>query len=184
MIYLVLGLLMIRNLTIYEIKTTLEKKISPFYAASYGSIQNAIKNLLDNQQIGFNEKVESGRNKKEYYITLAGKEAFFSWMLSKIPVNKFNNEALVRVFFFGFIQPEDQIRLLENYVENLKKEYQEICSYQTNLKIPETFQDKKEIVKFQLSTLNYGIQQLRLEIDWFEELKNNIQKEISDHGND
>jgi DNA-binding PadR family transcriptional regulator len=168
---------MIRNLTIYDIKTTLEKKISPFYAASYGSIQNAIKNLLANQQIGFSEMVKDGRNKKVYFITQAGKKAFFDWMLSEIPVNKFNNEVLVRVFFFGFIQPEDQTRLLDDYVKKLKIEYEEMCSFQTNLKVPESFQDKKEIIKFQLHTLDFGVQQLRLEIEWFEELQRSIQKE-------
>ena len=69
MAYLILGLLMLRSLTIYDIKNTLEKKISPFYSASFGSIQTAVKKLLANQYVGFTQKVEHGRNKKEFFIT-------------------------------------------------------------------------------------------------------------------
>ena len=69
MAFLILGLLMIRSLTVYDIKTILEKKISPFYAASYGSIQAAVRKLLKNEHVTFTEKVEKGRNKKVYSIT-------------------------------------------------------------------------------------------------------------------
>lgn len=182
MAMLILGFLMIRSLTVYEIKTTLERKISPFYAASFGSIQNAIKNLLAAGQINYSEKVENGRNKKEYFITEVGQMAFLAWMKTEIPITKFNNEALVRVFFLGFLEKEEQLRLLDRYIEGLTAEYEQMLNYQKTVKISPTLQNKQEIVKFQLASLDYGIRELAFELSWYQELAKNIREDKINYG--
>ncbi len=177
MAYLILGLLMIRNLTIYDIKNALEKKISPFYAASFGSIQSAVKKLLGNNYVGFTQKVENGRNKKEYFITGEGRSAFLAWMREEIPVNKFNNDVLVKIFFFGFIPRSDRISLLSSYISRLKEEYQAMDTFQAKTGSANVPEDLKEIYNYQMSTLDYGIQGTAFEIEWYETLLKKIQKE-------
>lgn len=177
MAYLILGLLMIRGLTIYDIKNTLEKKISPFYAASFGSIQSAIKKLLENNYVGFTQKVENGRNKKVYFITDKGQSAFLAWMKAEIPVNKFNNDALVKVFFFGFIPRADRISLLSSYISRLKAEYQAMLAFQTQTREANVPEDFTQIYHYQLAALDYGIQGTAFEIQWYETILGKIQKE-------
>ena len=177
MAFLILGLLMIRSLTIYDIKTTLEKKISPFYAASYGSIQAAVRKLLDNGHIGFTAKVENGRNKKEYAVTPAGREAFFAWMREDLSVSKFNDDALVKVFFFGFISRDERIRLLSDYIERMQAEHEEMRSFQKSalaMDIPEAHQD---IYNYQMASLDYGVKATGFEVKWYQQLLAKIQKE-------
>lgn len=167
---LILGLLMIRALTIYDIKSTLDRKISPFFSASFGAIQAAIKKLLEGGLITFTEKVENGRNKKEYSLTETGRSSFYAWMREEIIVNKFNNDALLRVFFFGFINNAQRIELLSGYIARLKVEYDEMLGYQQSITIPPHFEDKRDLVAFQLASLDYGIQQMAFEIAWYENL--------------
>jgi DNA-binding PadR family transcriptional regulator len=177
MAYLILGLLMIRNLTIYDIKNTLEKKISPFYAASFGSIQAAIKKLLGLEQIGFTERVENGRNKKEYFITPEGRTAFYAWMKEDIPVNKFNNEALVKVFFFGFLSRQERVQLLGSYIERLRNEHTEMAAFEKNASAASVPALQQATYAYQMAALDYGIQGTAFEIQWYQSLLEKIEKE-------
>lgn len=174
---LILGLLMIRNLTIYDIKHTLEKKISPFYSASFGSIQAAIKKLLGLEQIGFTEKVEKGRNKKEYFITPKGCTAFYAWMKEDIPVNKFNNDALVRVFFFGFLSRQERIQLLGSYIERLKNEHKEMATFEKNASAASVPTEQQATYAYQMAALDYGLESTAFEIEWYQSLLEKIEKE-------
>jgi len=79
--FIVLGILLYKPLTIYEINSFFENGLFLIYAASYGSLQNAIKKLLKNDWIEFEEVVENGRNKKIYSLKKKGTQAFFTWML-------------------------------------------------------------------------------------------------------
>ena len=177
MAFLILGLLMIRSLTIYDIKTTLERKISPFYAASYGSIQSAVRKLLKNGHVSFTEKVENGRNKKEYSITPAGKEAFYAWMREDLSVSKFNDEALVKVFFFGFISREERIRLLRDYIERMTAEYEEMRAFQQSALAMDIPAEHREIYNYQMASLDYGVQGTGFEIEWYQKQLKKIEKE-------
>jgi len=177
MAYLILGLLMIRSLTIYEIKNTLEKKISPFYAASFGSIQSAVKKLLASQYIDFTEKVENGRNKKVFFVTPEGQKAFLAWMKEEIQVNKFNNDALVKIFFFGFLPKADRIRVLSNYIERLKREAEAMSAFQGTAGGADVPEKQKEIYTYQMATLDYGIRGTAFEIQWYEELLKKMELE-------
>jgi DNA-binding PadR family transcriptional regulator len=177
MAFLVLGLLMIRSLTIYDIKTTLEKKISPFYAASYGSIQAAVRKLLKNGHVTFTEKVENGRNKKEYAITPAGEEAFFAWMREDFAVNKFNDETLVKVFFFGFISRDERVRLLSDYIQRMTGEYEEMSVFQRSALAMDIPAEHKDIYNYQMASLDYGVQAAAYDIQWYQSLLAKIQKE-------
>jgi DNA-binding PadR family transcriptional regulator len=177
MALLILGLLMLRNLTVYDIKTILERKISPFYAASLGSIQAAIKKLLDQSLIDYSEKVVNGRNKKEYFINPSGQEAFYGWMREDIKVNKFNNEAILKVFFLGFLTKPERMKLIHNHIIGLGNEYAEMIEFKTETSLPDLLQHQREIYEFQMAALDYAIQEIKLEIDWFTQLLKNIEEE-------
>ena len=175
---LILGLLMIRSLTIYEIKVTLEQKISPFYAASLGAIQTALKKLLQNEFIIFEAVVDKGRKKKIYSITPNGRAAFLKWLSSEIPVNKFNNEAPVRVFFFGFITPTERYKLIQNYVERLKIECDEIIAFQKDVKLPELSEQMQMVARFQLESLDFAANEIMNEYQWFQSLLDQLEKDL------
>ena len=73
---IILGLLIMKDRTIYEIRERINKGLNMMYSSSMGSIQAAIKKLLENNYIEFEEIVDNGKYKKVYSITTSGKEYF------------------------------------------------------------------------------------------------------------
>ena len=155
----VLGLLIIQSLTLYELNRAFKQGISMFYSASYGSLQITIKNLLNKGLIVFEEKVEKGRNKKVYSITEQGRAAFYQWMSGEIPS---------KVYFLGLIQNTEQKKhiLLEilSKIHRVQGELTEMNEEISRLEIPAFYRD---IFKYQLKTLDYGIQSHSFARGWF-----------------
>ena len=164
----VLGLLIIQSLTLYELNRAFKQGISMFYSASYGSLQITIKNLLNKGLIVFEEKVEKGRNKKVYSITEQGRAAFYQWMSGEIPANKLEVTALSKVYFLGLIQNTEQKKhiLLEilSKIHRVQGELTEMNEEISRLEIPAFYRD---IFKYQLKTLDYGIQSHSFARGWF-----------------
>lgn len=99
----ILGLLMIGNWTIYEMRKMIETNFTSISSSSLGSMQTAIKKLLEMECITFSEHVENGVNKKVYSITTAGKRKFFSNISAPMKYKEKNME-LNQVFLFGFFR--------------------------------------------------------------------------------
>ena len=107
--FVILGLLLLKPRTLYELNKTLAEKISLFYSASFGSISSAINKLLEKGWIELREHIERGRNKKIYTITAAGQSAFHDWLNSAIAPEKVKEPALTRLFFLGYLDPAQRI---------------------------------------------------------------------------
>jgi PadR family transcriptional regulator, regulatory protein AphA len=172
----VLGLLMIQSLTLYELNQAFKRGISLFYSASYGSLQAAVKSLLSKGLIDFEEKVESGRNKKIYSITEAGKSGFYAWMREKVPANKVEVTALSKLFFLGLVpEMEERKQIVAEIVSKIevaKAELEQIDEEIRQAEFPEIYQ---EILKFQLKTLDYGIQSHAFGKKWFQDLLDELE---------
>ena len=178
MVYVILGLLMIRKLTIYEIRGILEGKISPFYSGSYGSIQNAIKKLLANGHITFEERIENGRNKKIYSIKAEGEIEFYKWLEDDIHVSNLKDNAVTKVFFFGFLNKEKQILIIERYIKSLKASSNECNDYYDESLKKDIPAKLKEIAKFQFKTLEFGIGKIDFEIKWYQKILEDLRGDI------
>jgi len=171
----VLGLLIIRSLTLYELNQAFKQGISMFYSASYGSLQIAVKNLLNKGMVVFEERVEKGRNKKVYSITAHGKDAFYRWMLDEIPVNKLEVAALSKVYFLGLIQNVEQKKeiVLEilNKIELVQDELNKMNEEISRIEIPASY---RGILTYQLKTLDYGQKAHSFAREWFLALLNDL----------
>ncbi len=156
--FIVLGLLMTQDMTIYQLNQAFSSGLSLIYSASYGSIQNAIKKLLMGEEIGFIETVENGRNKKIYHLTEKGKNSFFHWMHAELPMNKLEVIVLSKVFFLGLIvSTEEKKQILEKIliaIKSVESELTDLAKTLAQLELPE---DAMKIYRFQFKTLDYGI---------------------------
>ena len=174
--HVVLGLLMIQSLTLYDLNRAFTQGISMFYSASYGSLQVAVKNLLNKGMIVFEEKVENGRNKKVYSITEHGRDAFYQWMLDEIPVNKLEVTALSKVYFLGLIQSTQQRKqIIDEILNKIQSVHDELSSMNegiNQLEIPASY---RGILKYQLKTLDYGLQTHVFAREWFFALLNDLE---------
>lgn len=165
--FVILGFLMIRNLTQYDLKNALQQKVSPFFSASLGSIQAALKKLEINGHVEFNEVVENGRRKKVYAINDQGRQYFLDWMLSSIAPNQLEQDAATRLFFLGLMSSSERLAVNQEIIKQLESTVQdfEAASIESQQKaVPQQFED---VVKYQLKTLDLGLFYHKCMLEWF-----------------
>lgn len=166
---IVLGFLKIKPMTSYDLKKALEKSTSFFYNASLGSINPALKKNITLGNVTVDERVESGRVKKEYTITAQGEETFLEWLQEDINISKIKDEALLKLFFLGELSPEGRNRLIENYLTAIKEELENLKLQLSEVE-KQTIEPKyKDLAKYQIATLRFGIDYYQFCLDWYGE---------------
>ena len=176
--FVILGLLALRAMTVYEINKALERGVSLFYSASFGSINAAVGKMLAKGWISGQEAVENGRNKRLFHLTPAGRQAFQNWLASEIEAEKVKDPGLTRLYFLGFSDPEERVRVLEAHLQHLRQTLGklDVIHQQTaNMQIPEELQT---VAKFQLFTLQYGRDFYAFNIRWYEALLESLKQDI------
>ncbi|MCC0641995.1 MULTISPECIES: PadR family transcriptional regulator [unclassified Clostridioides] len=197
---IILGLLMLKKLTIYELRSIIEMNFTSMCSNSMGSIQAAIKKLLEKKMIVYEEFVENSVNKKFYSLTDAGKACFLEWVEMSMVAGKVKDMELSKLFFMGFVPTQKRLSLIQSYIVDLKKEreqlenikiqdinvaklqyitYLEENQEQFNHFLQDTEhsniqRDIQDIIDFELLTLKFGIDRTNFEIAWFENLKKKL----------
>lgn len=173
--YVILGFLMIRDLSQYDLLNALKEKVSPFYQASLGSVQSALKKLEKNGYISLNKTVVNGRSKNIYTITVEGKSYFKVFMLGDIDDHKFEAQTSTRLFFMGSISLDNRKFVVDKVIDYLEitiNAYVEGEQLYNRKVIPVAL---KEMATYQFKTLNLGIHNLRSSLKWFEEFRQELE---------
>lgn len=171
---ILLGLLLLCNRTIYQLRERIDKGLNLMYSSSMGSIQIAIKKLLNWGYIDYKETVENGKYKKVYHITESGKQHFLEWVNTPIEQQGVRCPGLVKVYFMGFSDKESREASIQDYLSFLRKQYcmlEMICEEAKNIEITES---NKEIFNYQLASAFYGKDLYKFNIEWFENLLNKM----------
>ena len=198
---IILGILMLHRMTAYELRNFIKNNFKSMYSDSLGSIQAALKKLFELEMVTFEELVEKGINKKRYSITETGREALIEWI--KIPINtsKTKNYDFGKLFFMGYVSKKDQKTLIDKIIISMEEEYEALKKLKESIDVEEESEeienylltdieykeriknlDKgkelieniREISKFTLATLDYGIDVTAFNIEWFKKLKKRI----------
>ena len=198
---IILGILMLHRMTAYELRNFIKNNFKSMYSDSLGSIQAALKKLFEFEMVTFEELVEKGVNKKRYSITETGQEALIEWI--KIPINtsKTKNYDFGKLFFMGYVSKKDQKTLIDKIIISMEEEYEALKKLKESIDVEEESEeienylltdieykeriknlDKgkelieniREISKFTLATLDYGIDVTAFNIEWFKKLKKRI----------
>jgi len=197
---LILGLLMIQRLTVYEIRTVVKKNFWGICSDSMGSIQAAIKKLLAAGMIEFSEYVEKSVNKKRYFITNKGRKEFSTWVQTPADMTTATNMELGKLLFMGLTPEAKHGELIDQIIADTEKELEMHLELQAKLNevlpaaeqqfkaywqhdpeyhkgIQDAMQstdDSKNINNmafYQLMALQYGIDSMKFDIEWFKKLK-------------
>ena len=198
---IILGILMLHRMTAYELRNFIKNNFKSMYSDSLGSIQAALKKLFELEMVTFEELVEKGVNKKRYSITETGWEALIEWI--KIPINtsKTKNYDFGKLFFMGYVSKKDQKTLIDKIIISMEEEYEALKKLKESIdadeeseeiknylltdieykeriknldKGKELIENIREISKFTLATLDYGIDVTAFNIEWFKKLKKKI----------
>ena len=172
--YIILGLLLLQSRTIYQLRQRISEGLSLMYSSSMGSIQAAIKKLLNNGYIRFEETIENGKYKKIYSITESGKQYFFAWVNKPIEEQSIKSPELVKVYFMGLADKKNREESIRQYIAFLKAQYsilEAICERSKNIEFPD---EDRDIFHYQMVSAFYGRDLMKFNIDWFEQLLNKV----------
>ncbi len=178
--YVILGLLMLREQSMYEINKALEETISLFYSASFGSISSALGRLAEKGWIVAREQVEQGRNKKLYAPTPAGEAAFGEWLGTQIPGEKVKDPALTRLFFLGFLPPQQRAALIEAHLASLEALHTSLEALERRAEAADVPEARREQAVFQRLTLRYGRDYYAFSIGWYRQLLDTLKEQDND----
>lgn len=116
-----------------------------------GSIQVAIKKLLNCGYIQYEEAAENGKYKKIYSITDSGKQNFIEWVSTPMEIQSSKNPELAKLYFMGFSTKEKREVGLQEYISKLKEQYDvlnAICKEAENVKVSD---NNKDIFHYQFA---------------------------------
>lgn len=199
---LILGLLVLKNFTIYDLQKTIGSTFKDLCSNSTGSIQAAIKKLLQHGMVSCHEYSENGRNKKEYCITQRGYEQFSTWINQPILNGLSNHMELGKLHFMGLAKKENRLSLVKNYITQLEDELSFLLAIEESINFDHSIEyaksllesapekalaiqelsghttldeSLKDISTFTVLSLHHGISQVRHELSWFENLKEKME---------
>lgn len=176
--HIILGLLLLKSRTIYQLRERINKGMDLMYSGSMGSIQAAIKKLLAHGCISYEESVENGKYKKTYSITDSGKRCFFEWINSPLETQSAKNPELVKVYFMGFSDKTNRRVNLKKYLSLLTEKYhvlESICEDAKNAKVTE---ENRAIIFYQLAAARYGRDFMKFNIEWYKRLIEETENEM------
>jgi PadR family transcriptional regulator, regulatory protein AphA len=108
----VLGLLGVKPMSGYDIKTAVDRTIRHFWAASYGQIYPELKRLEEAGWIAGKDADRGGRTRRVYRITAAGKRRLEGWLHGEETRIEMRDESLLRLFFADALPRDEALGLL------------------------------------------------------------------------
>lgn len=128
--HIILSLLLLKGMTIYEMRTYIQQNLSTICSDSLGSIQTAIRKLLDKEYIDVEEYIDNNMLKKQYSVTEKGVIHFKEWIGTPMNIQKMKNMEEGKFFFLGMASKEKRIAFIRDYIESLSAEYDKLCQIQ------------------------------------------------------
>lgn len=119
----ILGMLMKKSLTGYEIKQLLEELFSYFYKTSYGTIYPMLTRMEKEELITKEIVIQEGKpNKNVLTITDKGREYFKAYLLGPIEEDSSKSDLLMRLYFGEFVGYDKVISWLkQSLADGIKK---------------------------------------------------------------
>jgi len=197
---LILGILMMRQLNVYEIRNIVRQNFKDMCSDSLGSIQTAVKKLLAEEKISLTEYVENGVNKKRYAITETGRAELIEWLSSPADLTVAKNNELGKLLFMGLVPAEERSRLIDELIAKIEQElvglrllwelhknhvkdnatvavdyWNANPEYKDGIlhatQVTDIMESAIGIGTYQMLTLEFGIANLQFAADWFKALK-------------
>lgn len=195
---IILGILMLKRLTAYEIRNIIRKNFKAMCSDSLGSIQASLKKMVAEQLVTCSEFVEKGVNKKQYSITDAGRIYFMEWLKTPADMSKAKNMDLGKILFMGLVPERERITLLDEIIRMLEEELDGLLEIHSSIeqskemgealakleRDPEycsgiqkatenmnMLENVKGISDYEIITLQYGLDSTRFQIEWFKRLR-------------
>ena len=119
---MVLGFLMERSMTGYELKKVFSISFSFFSGLSYGSIYPALRKMEQEGLITMRMEIQDGApNRKVCTITDAGRQAFMEALRAPFSLDKAKSPYLAKLFFFAHLSPEERAAMTAKHLQTIQE---------------------------------------------------------------
>src|SRR5687768_13726794 len=106
--FVILGLLMLRPMSLYDLHGQFSAGPSLFYSASFGSLHRALRQLVEQGLVTVSDAPGSARGRKVHAPTVAGVEAWRQWMHEPIGGSNAETAMLAKVYLLGLLDEGDE----------------------------------------------------------------------------
>ncbi|GIP33414.1 PadR family transcriptional regulator [Paenibacillus sp. J2TS4] len=165
----ILGFLLDGPMTGYDLKGKFDESVSYFFEATFSGIYPALRKMESEGLVIKEVLLQEGKpNKNVFAITDKGRTAFADYLASPVAQSVQRSDLLLRIFFGSHCSEEQIVKWLTQEQARLQDGLAHLLAMQEALlKDPETD-------PFRLKTLSFGMEQLRLSLQW-------IDNELSNH---
>ena len=125
---IILSLIILKPMTIYEMRAYIQQNLSTVCSDSLGSMQTAIRKLLEKGYISVTEYVDNNMLKKQYAITAGGVKHYKDWVGTPINIQKMKSMEEGKFFFLGMAPGEKRVAFLKAYISDLEGEYKKLLA--------------------------------------------------------
>ncbi|GAA2403430.1 helix-turn-helix transcriptional regulator [Actinomadura vinacea] len=145
----------------YDLLKTFEISLANVWVGTQSQIYGELGKLTAD---GFIEVLEEGpRGRKAYGITEAGRAELRQWLLETEPRNVRRDEALLRVFFLGQLEPEQAVAYLRKQAEHVGGWEEELDGVER--RVP---WDDGNLSSYGRVALEYGRRYTQMRREWLE----------------
>ncbi len=113
---IILSLILLKAMTIYEMRTYIQQNLSTVCSDSLGSMQTAIRKLLEKGYVSVTEFVDNNTLKKQYRITPEGVKYYKEWVGTPINMQKRKSMEEGKFFFLGIAPGERRVAFLKSFI--------------------------------------------------------------------
>lgn len=168
---IILGLLMNKPLTGYELRERIEDRLSHFYDGGYGMIYPTLKKLEAAGLVTKETVVQSGKpNKNIFAITPSGKAAFKEALEADLADDSFKSDYLLRLYFGEFLDKKELIALTQEKIRRIEAQYSCLKNRRADWDKSAT-PEQKFTYEFGLAKYENSLNLLRKELKLLEEYK-------------
>ncbi|RLL43724.1 PadR family transcriptional regulator [Oceanobacillus piezotolerans] len=173
--FVIMGILTTNCRSGYQIKQFIDQSLNHFWKLSYGQIYPTLKQIVEEGLATVQYASQEDKpDKKEYFLTEKGKEAFYAWLekpLEEIPVEK--NNVLLKIFFSRHQSKAKTIEHLSYYKEKLQERY---VTYESIEWMISSGLSELPDAQYWLFTLDYGKRVTKAAMEWCEATANKLKE--------
>ena len=170
--FVILGLLLLKNQTIYDLNKSFSEIISLFYRASYGSLRTTLSKLKDNNMVYTLNTVENGRKKTYYEINQKGISYFYEWMesdLTSIKTSLMNT----KLFFLDHIKDNSiKLKIVTNLYDLTNNQNKDLIKLNQSIMMHSKDETSEGIIESQYLTLGLGLVTTKAVVKYLESIMN------------
>lgn len=145
----------------YDLLRVFEISLGNVWPAKQSQLYGELGKLTD---AGLIEVAEEGpRGRKEYRITASGREELHHWLMDVPAKENRRDDALLRVFFLGLVEPEEAQRYLRRHMEGLVEYLDGLTALEQKV-----VWDDDNLSVYGRLVIEYGKRFAAMRRDWFD----------------